>query len=238
MIKKFTIFLIFLAPLYAEIPLYKIEGKCTDPKDFSPKQKQVILYAYNYGASKGLGYTMAAIAWKESCAGEYLLNFSDPSAGIYHAHIPGVIKKYSKYKDTSFVRNLVGELLIRDNEFASKVALDTLLFWQKRRNGNYKDMIKSYNKGFSWEKNKRIDKIAEDYYQDVRINVIKLRNFIPKYSKTHNNALKIELENKNQSIKNTIKELQNSNAKSQNPQQGKTNHEKNRQERPFIMPEP
>ncbi|WP_095298575.1 hypothetical protein [Helicobacter sp. 12S02232-10] len=230
MIKKILILLVFLIPAYAELPLYKIEGKCVDPKNFNERQKQVILYAYNYGAPKGLGYTMAAIAWKESCAGEYMVNFSDPSAGIYHAHIPGVIKKYGKYKDTSFIRNLVGELLMRDSEFASKVALDTLLYWQKRRDGNYKDMVKSYNKGFSWEKNKRIDKIAEAYYQDIRMNVLKLRNFIPKYTKTHNNTLKIELENKNQNIKNTIKELQNTKTK---PSSNQT-----KQEKFFIMPEP
>ncbi|PAF43900.1 hypothetical protein [Helicobacter sp. 11S03491-1] len=223
------IFLIFslITFTYAQIPLDKVIGKCIEPKDFSPQQQKVILYAYNYGASKGLGYTMAAIAWQESCAGEYLVNFSDPSAGIYHAHIPGVIKKYSKYKDTSFIRNLVGELLMRDHEFASKVALDNLLFWQKTRKGNYKNIIKSYNKGFSWEKSKRNNESAESYYQDIKIKVLKLRNYIPKYTKTHNNTLKIELENKNQGIKNAIQELKKT-----------KNTPSKKQEKIFIMPEP
>ncbi|PAF46663.1 hypothetical protein BKH46_06755 [Helicobacter sp. 12S02634-8] len=220
----------FLVPIYAELPLHQITGKCVDPKNFSDKQKKVILYAYKYGAPKGLGYTMAAIAWKESCAGEYMVNFSDPSAGIYHAHIPGVIKKYSKYKDTSFNRNLVGELLMRDNEFASKVALDNLLFWQKTRNGNYKNMIKSYNKGFSWEKNKHNNKLAESYYEDIKLNVLKLRSFIPKYTKIHNNTTKIELEDKNKTIKKTIKELQNTKITPAQPPR--------KQEKIFIMPEP
>ncbi|PAF51954.1 hypothetical protein [Helicobacter sp. 13S00477-4] len=237
MIKIFLVSFMLFIPIFSlhasTLPLYKIEGKCVDPKDFSEKQKKVILYAYNYGASKGLGYTMAAIAWKESCAGEYLVNFSDPSAGIYHAHIPGVIKKYGTYKDTSFIRNLVGELLMRDNEFASKVALDNLLFWQKRRNGNYKDIIKSYNKGFSWEKNRRNNQLAEAYYQDIRLKVLKLRNYIPKYSKIHNNALKIELEDKNQKIKNTLKDIQ----KTKNIK-NKTKEENPKTEKFFIMPEP
>lgn len=218
---------------FAAIPIEKIQGKCGDPKDFNAKQKKIILYAYNYGASKGLGYTMAAIAWKESCAGEYMVNFSDPSAGIYHAHIPGVIKKYTKYKDTSFVRNMVGELLMRDNEFASRVALDNLLFWQKNRKGNYKNIIKSYNKGFSWEKNKSKNKSAEAYYQDIRMKVLQLRNYIPKYSKAYNNSLKIELEDKNESIKNTLKELQESKKQQNTPLKKPIKKDK-----VFIMPEP
>lgn len=218
---------------FAAIPIEKIQGKCGDPKDFNAKQKKIILYAYNYGASKGLGYTMAAIAWKESCAGEYMVNFSDPSAGIYHAHIPGVIKKYTKYKDTSFVRNMVGELLMRDNEFASRVALDNLLFWQKNRKGNYKNIIKSYNKGFSWEKNKSKNKSAEAYYQDIRMKVLQLRNYIPKYSKAYNNSLKIELEDKNKNIKNTLKELQES-----KKQQSAPVKKPIKKDKVFIMPEP
>ncbi|PAF53725.1 hypothetical protein BKH42_04295 [Helicobacter sp. 13S00482-2] len=217
----------------ASIPLDKIQAKCGDPKDFNTKQKKVILYAYNYGSTKGLGYTMAAIAWQESCAGEYMVNFSDPSAGIYHAHIPGVIKKYTKYKDVSFVRNFIGELLMRDNEFASKVALENLLFWQKNRKGNYKEIIKSYNKGFSWEKNKSKNKSAEAYYQDIRMKVLKLRSYIPKYTKAYNNSLKIELEDKNQNIKNTLKDIQDSRKQQKNPIKKIESKDKI-----FIMPEP
>ena len=107
---------VFLSEMSA-LPLHKIEGKCVEPKKFSKNQKQVILKAFKYGAKSGFGYTMAAIAWKESCAGEYRVNFADPSAGIYHAHIPGIIKKH-KQKDFAFMRNMVGELLMRDDEFA------------------------------------------------------------------------------------------------------------------------
>lgn len=218
---------IYIAFGNAQIPLHKVEGKCALPEEFSDRQKHIILYAYNYGAQKGLGYTMAAIAWQESCAGEYMVNFSDPSAGVYHAHIPGVIKKYGPYKDTSFLRNLVGELLMRDIEFASKVALDNLLFWQKNRRGNYKEIIKSYNKGFSWEKSKANNLLAENYYQDIRLKVLKLKSYIPKYSKTRNNTLKIELENRNLEIKKTLEQLEKSRGKAS----------KNNQEKIFIMQE-
>ncbi|MCX2717932.1 hypothetical protein OQH61_09325 [Helicobacter sp. MIT 21-1697] len=163
------------------LPLHKIEGKCVQPKEFNKNQKQVILKAFKYGAKSGFGYTMAAIAWKESCAGEYRVNFADPSAGIFHAHIPGIIKKH-KQKDSNFMRNMVGELLMRDDGFALQSALEELSYWHKVRKGNWYEVIKSYNKGFSWEKNKERDKMAQEYFEDVIERVKALQGYIPKIS--------------------------------------------------------
>lgn len=148
---------------------------------FSSDQKEIIAYAYNYGKKYGLGYTLAAIAWHESCAGEYRMNFADPSAGLYHALIPGVLRRYQMLKDNGFNRNVIGEMLIRDDEFASKVAIDELLYWDRVRNGNWKDMIKSYNKGFSWEKSEQLNQLAENYYESIRKKREILEDYIPKY---------------------------------------------------------
>ncbi|WP_231860259.1 hypothetical protein [Helicobacter himalayensis] len=182
--KKISFLLLFCTSLYA-LPLHKIEGKCVQPKDFSKTQKQVILKAFKYGLPSGYAYTMAAIAWKESCAGEYKVNFADPSAGIYHAHIPGVIKK-NKQKDTSFMRNMVGELLIRDDDYASQVALDELLYWGKVRDWHWQQVVKSYNKGFSWEKDKERDKMAQEYFEDIAKRVRILQEYMPKVASTLN----------------------------------------------------
>lgn len=171
---------IFLGEMSA-LPLHKVEGKCVEPKKFNKNQKQVILKAFKYGAKSGFGYTMAAIAWKESCAGEYRVNFADPSAGIYHAHIPGIIKKH-KQKDSAFMRNIVGELLMRDDEFASQSAFEELSYWYKVRKGNWYEVIKSYNKGFSWEKDRERDKMAQAYFEDVVRRVKELQTYIPKIS--------------------------------------------------------
>lgn len=156
-------------------------NKCVSIDKFSDSQKEIIAYAYNYGKKYDLGFTLAAIAWHESCAGEYRMNFADPSAGIYHALIPGVIKRYQMLKDTGFNRNVIGELLIRDDEFASKVAIDELLFWNKVRNGKWKDIIKSYNKGYSWEKSERLNEVAENYYQNIKLKKEILERYIPKH---------------------------------------------------------
>lgn len=158
-------------------------NKCVNIDKFSDDQKEIIAYAYNYGKKYDLGFTLAAIAWHESCAGEYRMNFADPSAGIYHALIPIVIKRYQMLKDTGFNRNVIGELLIRDDEFASKVAIDELLFWDKVRNGNWKDIIKSYNKGYLWEKSNKYNEIAENYYNNIKQKKEILEKYIPKHLK-------------------------------------------------------
>ncbi|GAA9710368.1 hypothetical protein VN0017_10940 [Helicobacter pylori] len=143
-------------------------------KDFNAKQKEVLKAAYQFGSKENLGYEMAGIAWKESCAGVYKINFSDPSAGVYHSYIPSVLKSYG-HNDSPFLRNVMGELLIKDDAFASEVALKELLYWKTRYHDNLKDMIKSYNKGSRWEKNEKSNADAEKYYEEIQDRIRRLK---------------------------------------------------------------
>ncbi len=147
---------------------------CDNIKDFNAKQKEVLKAAYQFGSKENLGYEMAGIAWKESCAGVYKINFSDPSAGVYHSYIPSVLKSYG-HNDSPFLRNVMGELLIKDDAFASDVALKELLYWKTRYHDNLKDMIKSYNKGSRWEKNEKSNADAEKYYEEVQDRIRRLK---------------------------------------------------------------
>ncbi|WP_121060052.1 hypothetical protein [Helicobacter pylori] len=147
---------------------------CDNIKDFNAKQKEVLKAAYQFGSKENLGYEMAGIAWKESCAGVYKINFSDPSAGIYHAYIPSVLKSYG-HNNSPFLRNVMGELLIKDDAFASEVALKELLYWKTRYHDNLKDMIKSYNKGSRWEKNEKSNADAEKYYEEIQDKIRRLK---------------------------------------------------------------
>ncbi|QTP06423.1 hypothetical protein [Helicobacter pylori] len=147
---------------------------CDNLKDFNAKQKEVLKAAYQFGSKENLGYEMAGIAWKESCAGVYKINFSDPSAGIYHAYIPSVLKSYG-HNNSPFLRNVMGELLIKDDAFASEVALKELLYWKTRYHDNLKDMIKSYNKGGRWEKNEKANADAEKYYEEIQDKIRRLK---------------------------------------------------------------
>ncbi|WP_231167385.1 hypothetical protein [Helicobacter pylori] len=147
---------------------------CDNIKDFNAKQKEVLKAAYQFGSKENLGYEMAGIAWKESCAGVYKINFSDPSAGVYHSYIPSVLKSYG-HNDSPFLRNVMGELLIKDDAFASEVALKELLYWKTRYHDNLKDMIKSYNKGSRWEKNEKSNADAEKYHEDIQDRIRRLK---------------------------------------------------------------
>ncbi|WP_441709714.1 hypothetical protein [Helicobacter pylori] len=147
---------------------------CDNIKDFNAKQKEVLKAAYQFGSKENLGYEMAGIAWKESCAGVYKINFSDPSAGVYHSYIPSVLKSYG-HNDSPFLRNVMGELLIKNDAFASEVALKELLYWKTRYHDNLKDMIKSYNKGSRWEKNEKSNADAEKYYEDIQDRIRRLK---------------------------------------------------------------
>ncbi|EJC14801.1 hypothetical protein [Helicobacter pylori] len=147
---------------------------CDNIKDFNAKQKEVLKVAYQFGSKENLGYEMAGIAWKESCAGTYKINFSDPSAGIYHAYIPSVLKSYG-HSNSPFLRNVMGELLIKDDAFASEVALKELLYWKTRYHDNLKDMIKSYNKGSRWERSEKSNADAEKYYEEIQDRIRRLK---------------------------------------------------------------
>ncbi|GAA6931944.1 hypothetical protein HpHUE38_12580 [Helicobacter pylori] len=147
---------------------------CDNLKDFNAKQKEVLKAAYQFGSKENLGYEMAGIAWKESCAGVYKINFSDPSAGVYHSYIPSVLKSYG-HNDSPFLRNVMGELLIKNDAFASEVALKELLYWKTRYHDNLKDMIKSYNKGSRWEKNEKSNAEAEKYYEEIQDRIRRLK---------------------------------------------------------------
>ncbi len=147
---------------------------CNNLKDFNAKQKEVLKAAYQFGSKENLGYEMAGIAWKESCAGVYKINFSDPSAGVYHSYIPSVLKSYG-HNDSPFLRNVMGELLIKDDAFASQVALKELLYWKTRYHDNLKDMIKSYNKGSRWERSEKSNAEAEKYYEEIQDRIRRLK---------------------------------------------------------------
>ncbi|MGL2761384.1 hypothetical protein ACQJ78_07010, partial [Helicobacter pylori] len=97
-----------------------------------------------------------------------------PSAGIYHAYIPSVLKSYG-HNNSPFLRNVMGELLIKDDAFASEVALKELLYWKTRYHDNLKDMIKSYNKGSRWEKNEKANADAEKYYEEIQDKIRRLK---------------------------------------------------------------
>ena len=145
---RWIVFFLFATMAFA-LPKVEFKNSCVPLEKFNDTQKEVLLRSYLAGYQFGFGYTLAAIAWKESCAGEYKMNFQDPSAGIFHAYIPGVIKRYPKLKQNGFTQNMVGAMLVEDDKFAAQIAISELKFWDKIHKDNWRNIVKSYNKGYS-----------------------------------------------------------------------------------------
>ncbi len=164
------------------LSLSKISLPCEHPRDFTKEQQEILLKTYDYAKNTDFKWVLPAIAWQESCAGAYPINFKDPSAGVFHAHIPNVLKKYTHLKDTSLNRNLIGQYLIQDFNFALKVAMDELKFWD--RNNNLKNTIKSYNKGSSWKRDDKSNILAERYYDQVIQKAQILKSYLPMLKNT------------------------------------------------------
>ena len=121
------------------------------------------------------------------------MNFQDPSAVIFHAYIPGVIKRYPKLKQNGFTQNMVGAMLVEDDKFAAQIAISELKFWDKIHKGNWRNIVKSYNKGYSWQKNLQSNIQAEKYYADIAKKVKQLQEYFAS-NELDETALKIPQE--------------------------------------------
>ncbi len=174
---------LFFCHLSLGIDMDNLKANCGHPRHFNTSQQEIILKTYHYAKDSSFRWILPAIAWQESCAGAYPINFKDPSAGVFHAHIPGVLKKYSNLKDNSLNRNLVGQYLVSDFDFAIKIAMEELNFWKKSSRDNLKDVIKSYNKGNSWKINTKSNASAERYYEQVMKKVKILKDYMPTLEK-------------------------------------------------------
>lgn len=175
--QRIVLSLFMLLGVAFSAPKVVFKNACVPLEEFSQSQKTVLLRAYLAGEREGFGLLLAAIAWKESCAGVYKVNFQDPSAGNFHAYIPGVIRKYPELKQNGFTQNMVGAMLVEDDTFAEEIAIAELKFWQKEHKGNQKNIIKSYNKGYSWTKSANANLQAEKYYQDIIWRIGKLEYY-------------------------------------------------------------
>jgi hypothetical protein len=114
-----------------------------------------------------MAYSLAAIAWKESSAGKYMINLQDPSAGVFHITINNALV-YLKWKDTNFNRNRAAQLLIQDFQLAANFAMINLQFWKDQHGNNWNRIWASYNAGHSWKNGRK-------YAKDIASKVRKIR---------------------------------------------------------------
>ncbi|WP_461533444.1 hypothetical protein [Sinomicrobium sp.] len=90
---------------------------------------------------------MAAIAMQESQLGKYNISLQDPSASPFHVTIDKAVTKLG-WKHTPFNYNRATQKLMDDIYFGAAIALETLLWWDKTHNGNWRSVVSSYNGGW------------------------------------------------------------------------------------------
>jgi len=132
-------------------------------EDLSLDQQETIIWAYKTGKLYGYGYTLAAIAWKESLGGLVKINLFDKpygSCGIFHNNLKTVID-FMKREHKTFIVNkfnlnkLCTELQDRP-EYSLIEAIKVLADAKRRYKNNWIKIWAHYNGGYkkrdAWEK--------------------------------------------------------------------------------------
>lgn len=122
-----------------------------------------------HGKKYGLSYSLMAIAIKESSLGKYIVNVDSKDYGVYQANIRSVLDRY-KEKDTKWNRNVYATKLVTDFQFATKNAIEELIFWKKIHNNNWRKVWSSYNAGWRYNSKK-----AKNYSRDIAKIIRKLK---------------------------------------------------------------
>lgn len=158
-----TILTSFMGVAYAtphQCPVLASEG-------LTERQIETVHKSYVAGKEKDMAYSLAAIVWKESSAGRYMINLQDPSAGPFHITIDNALV-YLKWKDTNFNRNRAAQMLIQDFQLSAEFAMINLQFWKDQYKNNWFRIWASYNAGYNW-------KNGEDYAHDIARKVQKIK---------------------------------------------------------------
>lgn len=161
---KLFIWLIMLLPLPA------LAAKCKDIDSLSLIQKHNISFAYSYGEKYNLGLTLAAIALVESSAGKYRLNVRTNDLGLFQVNATTAENtlKLEKYYDKLELH----QRLVYDDVLGAEIAVSVLKHFEKR---GWQGMVKSYNEGSRWLRDKQSDKKAKQYLTKVSSTVKLLR---------------------------------------------------------------
>jgi hypothetical protein len=152
--KKFAVPLSLVASilLLVSVDSEANASECKLVHSLSDKQLGILVKSYHAGVDDGFGYSLAAIAWKESLAGVIKINAFDPSFGIYHISLTTAASREGV--SGNFRKNMLAQRLIDDDDYAAYHAIQELKGWSVRHNGDWRLMWASYNGGNSWHKAK------------------------------------------------------------------------------------
>lgn len=144
---------------------------------FNEDQIQVLKYSYERGKEHGYEWTLAAISWQESGAGQKLKNPTSDSYGPY-GNLLRTVEKRLKMEDSieglskiPLNREQTIFLLKNDWEFSSHFAIVELQNWEKVHKGNKQKAIASYFGGYTPS-----TKAAQNYLKKLNKKIAYLKN--------------------------------------------------------------
>ena len=138
-------------------------------KNLSVEQIEMLKEIKRQGQDLGFGYTLMAIAIKESRLGEYMVNLDTKDFGLYQANIKTVLSRQN-IKDTVWNRNVFASRLVSDFEFATQNAIEELTFWQKIHKNDWRKIWGSYNAGYNYNSKK-----AQEYSRQIALIIRELK---------------------------------------------------------------
>jgi len=136
---------------------------------FTLDQINVMQQAYDFGKPHNLGWSMAAISWRESSAGVNMANWSDPSFGPFHNFINSVAARHGVMGDDRAMMVLAMRLF-NDFDFAAQETVNELNYWISRHGENWPLVWASYNAGNNWNSPR-----GAGYAEDIRQKIVFLR---------------------------------------------------------------
>lgn len=147
--------------------------ECSSWDKLTLSQQERLEFAYDVGKHSNFGWTLSAIALKESSAGKFRLNLYSDDIGLFMINRTTAERTL---KVTNYYKKLeLHQQLIYDDQLGAYLAISVLKHFNKQHKGNWKKVIRSYNEGNSWWKNEKSAKKSLDYYNKVRDNLIMLK---------------------------------------------------------------
>ena len=159
-LKVFLLILMFISNIFAAD---------FDIKKLTQDEIETLKEIKREGQEHGLSYSLMAIAIKESSLGKYLVNVDTKDYGLYQAHLKTVIDR-ENVKDNSWNRNKFAMKLISDFKFATKNAIDELVYWQKIHKNDWSKVWSSYNGGWRYNSD-----AAKQYSKDIATIIRELK---------------------------------------------------------------
>lgn len=138
---------------------------CKPVRKLESAQLQTLLDSFYLGLDHGYGYSLAAIAWKESLAGKLKVNYADPSFGAYHVNLTYAARRDDA--NTTFKKNILAQRLIDDLPFAARHAMQVLDDGKRTvGTGKWRDIWSYYNGGSNW---KTVPHYAADIAKRIKV---------------------------------------------------------------------